>query len=703
MTRGAHVRRVAAASVWAVSWAFAIASLAIAWRFDLPAEPLPGVFLSPAPVDMRSRFDDIGVAVALVYGPVSALILARRPHPVAVILAVHAIGSGLAAFGVQYGLLGAEVPGLPAWGLFAFAAGWGFVPGTFMTAALPLLVRRDRAPAWQLAVVVLTAVIAGSAFVLSLTQQSVPEPHNPFAIDVAAYQAVAPEIYTLLSFAAVAISVLSCGVLAVRWGRASSRARSGVAWLTLGHVFLTLSYLVLVLPDGLELPPGAIAFGMVAPVLGQVLYPAAILVTVLGQRLWGVELVVSRLVLWALLTASGVLLYLGLVAVLPAVLTGGLDGGLVLLAPVLIAIAAQPLRDWLQRRIDALVYGEGADPAVLLARLGDRIGELEPGAAGLAQVCEALRRALRLGEVAIASATTPALTAAAGSATGERVALTLVAGGRRIGELAARPRDGQRFDGRTRRLLGDLTGPVAATLQLVESQLVLEEARRELVVRRGAERRAIRRELHDGIGPSLAGVGFGLAAAENLLANGPGAARDDAQRDDAQRAEALLAELGDELTRRVRDVRSLADAVSPSPLEGALLADALADLARRFETAGRRIRVHVEGSRPLPRALEDAVYLVAAEALANAARHAGAHLVDLDVAVDDGAVVLRVADDGRGIDPGATRGIGLRSIRERAHELGGALAIDTGRSGTVVTARLPLEAAAAAPIEDARR
>ncbi len=669
MSRASRGRRVAANSVWVVSSGLAIASLAIAWRAGLPAEPLPGVFLSQAPVAMQSRFDDIGVAVALVYGPVSALILARRPHPVGVILAVHAVGSGLAAFGVQYGLLGAQVPDLPAWGFFAFAAGWGFVPGTFMTAALPLLVTRERVPGRQRVIVVVCAVVASVAFFLSLTQQSVAEPRNPLAIDDPAYQAAASDVYTMLSFVAVAISVTSSVILVVRWARAAPGVRAGLAWLTLGHVFLTASYLSLVLPDGVDLPPWVIGFGMVAPVLGQVLYPAAILVVVLGQRLWGVELVVSRLILWSLLTVSGVFLFLLLVVLVPSIVPGG-GSGPMLLTPVLIALAVQPLRRWLQRRIDALVYGEGADPARLLARLGDRIGELEPGAAGLQQLCEALRRVLRLGAVEVTSAVVPTLAASSGRADGVPVRHPLLAGDRVIGELVVRARDGQRLDRRTLRVLDDIVGLVAAALQLVEAGHVLEQARGDLVALRGEERRAVRRELHDGLGPSLAGIGFGLAAVENLLPAQPG------------RAERMLRELADDLNRRVRAVRDLANEVTPSPLDGATLGEALDELAARFDSAHLRVGAVVDEASVLPVALQDAIYFIAAEALANAARHAGASRIALRVALRGDEAEVRVVDDGAGIDAGAPHGVGLRTMRERAEELGGTLEVASGRTGT---------------------
>ncbi|WP_308797333.1 histidine kinase [Agromyces silvae] len=691
-------RRAVAIGVWAVSWVLALASLVIAWAAALPTAPLPGVFLSQAPLAMRASFDDIGVTVALIYGPVAALILARRPHPVGVILAIHAVGSGIAAFGVQYGLLGAEVEGLPLWGLAAFAAGWGFVPGTFMTAALPLLVTRQRVPRWQLALVIVCAAIAAVAFVASLTQQSVPEPQNPFAIDDPAYQAVLPGLYTILSFAAVGISLVSCGVLVQRWATASGRDRVGLAWLTLGHVFLTASYLALVLPEGLALPTWIVDFGLVAPVLGQVLYPAAILVVVLGQRLWGVEFVVSRVILWSLLSISGVILYLVVVLAVPRLLPGA-DGAW-LLAPILIAVAVQPIRRWLQRRIDRLIYGDGAEPAVLLTRLGDRIGELEPGPAGLRELSDALRRVLRLGSVEVRSESS-AIVEVAGAAGGDPVVVPLVSRGHLVGELVVRPIEGQRFDRRTLAVLDDVAGLVAAAVQLVESNLVLERARGDLVAKRAGERRALRRELHDGLGPALAGIGFGLAAVENLLPANP------------DRAGELLDELAGDLARRARDVRELAGEVTPSPLDGATLAQAVDELARRFDSDGLRVVAAVEAVPILPAPVQDALYFIAAEALANAVRHARATRIEVSIAVrgegrsgdgrpgdgrpGDLAEVL-VVDDGQGLPAAVRPGVGLASMRERAEEQGGTLSIERRTRGTLVRALIP--ARRAAPVED---
>lgn len=658
-------RIVVAASVWVCSWALALGGLLVMWLADLPAEPLPGVFLSQVPNGMLAGFDDVGVAVALVYGPVSALILARRPHPVGVILAVHAIGSGLTAFGVPYGMLGTQVAGLPLWEPIALAAGWSFVPGTFMTASLPLLVTLRRLRPWERGLVGLNGAVTLGALAVSLTPRDVLDGAEP----------VLRDLFSWLSYAAVGIAIACWVVLAVRWARSRGRVRTSVAWLALGHGFLSLSYIALVLPKEFELPGWAADLALVAPVLGQVVYPAAILVVVLGQRMWGVALVVNRLVLWSLLTIGGIVVYLIVVVLASPLLPE--RNGVWIVTPVAIALAAQPLTRWLQRRIDVLVYGDAADPPTLLARLGERIGELEPGVEGLQQLADVLRRVLRLGSVEVRMVASDFL-AVSGGATGTPHVVLLQSGGESLGQLVVRPPDGQRFDRRTLAALADISGLIVAAVRLVESNHVLERARCALVAERAGERRTMRRELHDGLGPSLAGVGFGLAAVENLLATQP------------DRAASLLRELAVDVNRRVRDVRQLAVLVYPSPLDGATLAEALEELAGRFDSDAMRVHSVVDTPGGIARELEDALYFIGAEAIANAARHSGASSIELCIESDGDWIELTVRDNGTGISPGATAGVGLTSMRERAQERGGSATVSTSVSGVVVRARLPV-------------
>jgi hypothetical protein len=202
MRRRAQWRRVIAIAVLVFSWGPALASVGIAWAFSLPELPVDGVFLSASPAVVQSRFDDIGVVVAVIYGPLSALLIVRRPHPVASILAVHAVGSGIAALGVQWGLLGQVVPGLPLWGFLAHAAGWGYIPGTVMTTIIPLLLIGPLTAFRRVLVVVATAC-ATAGFFAALTQQAENGPPNPLAIPIAAYQASTESIYAVAVVVAV--------------------------------------------------------------------------------------------------------------------------------------------------------------------------------------------------------------------------------------------------------------------------------------------------------------------------------------------------------------------------------------------------------------------------------------------------------------------------------------------------------------------
>lgn len=670
MSSGSTRRRSAALAVWALAWSFAVAAVVLRWLADLPAAPLPGIFLAESAPEIRTRADDIDLAVAVVYGPVAALVLARRPHPAGLILATHAVGSGVAASGLAYGLLGAQQSDVPAWGLVAHLGGWAFVPGTFLLAALPFLVLQERVRGPSRAVVATSLVLATIATFVSLTQQGSDAPHNPLAIDVPGYQAALAPVYTAVSLVALVISVLACVVL-VRRIR-SGHGGPGLSWLATGQLVLTLSYLVQAVPEDVGLPRWVLEFGLATPVLGQILYPAAILVVVLGQRLWGVDLVVSRVLLWALLSFSGVVAYLVLVATGPVRLSQ--QGPAALVVPIAVALAVLPLRGWLQRRIDRLVYGEGADGGQLLARLGERVGELAPGPAGLEELAGTLRRVLRLGWVRIESAD---LGAEAGRRGDAAVVTVPFPGGAVDGALVVQAVPGLELDRRTQAVLADVVGLVATAAGLARSYLVLDAARAGLVLRRADERRAIRRELHDGLGPALAGIGFGLAAVENLARTDPGRARE------------LLAELAADVRRRVGEVRDLAMVVStprPDPDE---LVDELQVLAERFTTSERRVVLSISGTEHLTPAVADALYFVGAEALSNAARHATASRIAVDILASAGGVELTVVDDGVGLRSDSVPGVGMASMRERAAGVGGSLEVVSRVSGTTVRLRGP--------------
>jgi signal transduction histidine kinase len=238
---------------------------------------------------------------------------------------------------------------------------------------------------------------------------------------------------------------------------------------------------------------------------------------------------------------------------------------------------------------------------------------------------------------------------------------------------AARPlRPGERA------LLADLAhqiGGVVHTTALVES---LREVREQLVVGREQERRRLRRDLHDGLGPQLAALGLQLDTLHNLLAAG-------------RPVDDRIARLRAGLQDTVAEVRRIVEGLRPPAIDELGLFGAVAELGHQLtDGSGVALALDLPEERPaLPAAVEVAAYRVAQEALTNVVRHADATCCRVRGAVADGDLVLEVVDDGRGgARPG--RGVGLRSMRERAREIGGRIEIDSPSGGTTVTIRLPL-------------
>lgn len=215
----------------------------------------------------------------------------------------------------------------------------------------------------------------------------------------------------------------------------------------------------------------------------------------------------------------------------------------------------------------------------------------------------------------------------------------------------------------------------AVTLATTTRDLV--ESRSRLAAARDEERRVLRRELHDGLGPALAGIGLGLEAGRNLLDSDPEAAR------------ALLDRLIVEVDAQVDEVRDLARGLLPPALEELGLAPALEDLAERYRVTGLDVELDVGDLPAVPPEVASAVYGIAAEAVRNVHRHAQAGRCRVHAGLR-GGLVLSVVDDGVGIPPGSPPGIGLRSMRERAEGAGGTLTVAAAQPrGTEVRVTIP--------------
>lgn len=639
------------------------------------------------PWNIAQWFFAVDTVDAVVYGVVAWLLLSRLRHPVAWILAVTAVGGGLAAVGAQWTLLVAKHPDVVELEALQLMQSTGWVPGTLaLIVVVPWLLRDGRLDWISRTIVAAGVALIGWTLLTRITDPFAfggEEPLSPLAIRNESWEQFVERSATWQNGLLVALGLVAAADV---WRRRAQQAdpgsRRALAWLAVSVTVLSLAFLPLALPDDVaaELP---LAFTPLVHLVSQALYPAAILGVVLRQRLWGLDLAVRRTLTWWLLTAGLVVAYIVVVAVLGELLPGDDDGFSRVLATALVAAVFQPAHAWVQRGVDALVHGDARRPTAVVRRVGHSLG----GAGGvddlLHGVLEGLVSSLRLGgaRIDVAEDTVPARTVAVMGTVDllRAIELPLLHRGTLLGTLWVAPRANERLDGRSLETIEELTPVIAATVALATATEELRVSRARLAEARDEERRTLRRELHDGLGPALAGIGLGLQAARNTIDRDPAS------------ASALLERLAGELDARVEEVRGLARGLLPPALEELGLAPALVDLAERQQATGLQVDVAVDELGAVPPLVGSAVYGIVAEAIRNVQRHAAASLCTITARADDGTLTVEVVDDGTGIAPDAVPGVGTRSMRERAEGVGGSVTVGPAAPrGTAVVVQVPL-------------
>jgi two-component system, NarL family, sensor kinase len=473
--------------------------------------------------------------------------------------------------------------------------------------------------------------------------------------------------------------LLSVVSLMVRFRRASGQERQQLKWLAaVGVVWLGLLVVI-----GSLFGRSRLWDAVVWAVLASAMY-AAIGIAVLRHRLYDIDLLLSRTLVYGLLTVGGVGVYVGVVKSTEWLLREGVGWGGSLLATAVIAVGFAPARDRLQRWVDRRLYGDRHDPVRAMARLGERLRDAPSGVPGgdvlagvLQAVCETLRlpsASLRVEDgVEVAAFGRP-------STASEQVSLEHE--GQRVGQLVVGVRAGEDALGvADRQVLQVLAAPVAVALHAVLLSQELQRSRERLVATREEERRRLRRDLHDGLGPILTAVTLKADAARSALGSAP------------DRADGLLAELRGDANQAIGDLRRVIYDLRPAALDELGLLGALSQQVDRFGRQGLSITLHAPPTLPvLPAAVEVATYRILTEALTNIARHAHAHQVTITVAID-GELRLEVHDDGTTSTTngdGWRPGVGLQSMAERVAEVGGTLHAGPTPTGGRVQASLPL-------------
>jgi signal transduction histidine kinase len=405
--------------------------------------------------------------------------------------------------------------------------------------------------------------------------------------------------------------------------------------------------------------------------------PVAVVVAILTGGVFDLATVANRSLVWVTLSAAVVGVYALVIAGTGSMLRDTHAHWLPWLGAGVVAVCFAPLRDVLQGAADRVTYGHWREPYEVLAGLSPRVGAAPGTSEVLAGVVAELHDTLGLRGAALRDTAGRII---AGSPGPESTVVPLTAYGRPAGELLfaepaspLRPAD--------RRVLDDLAGQLAVLMHARALTEDLRRARERLVLAREEERRRLRRDLHDGLGPALAGFMLKVDNARALVAGEPATAEHD------------LMVLRDDIQGTVVDVRRLVEGLRPPAIDELGLGPALTQAVNRLAT---RMSIDVVVADPLaavPAAVEVAVYRIVCEAVANAVRHASARTCTVTVRVDGASLVALVSDDGVGLVPaGASRGHGLATMRERAEELGGTLGIHGGADGTMVTATLPLGA-----------
>ena len=633
-----------------------------------------------------------GLVVIVGFGAfsiVGALLVAKRPaNAVGWIMAAVALMAGLFPAGDAYAAYVMTTRGHPdALAVVgAWAQSWYWLPVLgLMFVYLPLLFPDGRLPSRRwLPVAVLSGIGILSLIVLgmltdTLTGQDVNyRIDNPIGIEGLGNVESLP-VFGLLVVLVVIGALGAVAAVAVRFRRSRGVERQQIKWFLYAVAPLLLS------PLGDRLPGivGSVMFGWVL-----VGVPAAIGIAILRHRLYNIDLVINRTLVYGTLTAGVVGIYVFVVGYLGAMFRTGGNLPISLVATGVVAVLFQPLRDRLQHAVNRLMYGERDEPYAVVSRLGKRLESTLASDAVLPTIAATVREALKLPYAAVALPHDGGFEVAAvsGEPSTEPLRLPLYYQGETVGELLLGARTpGEEFSAADRRLLNDLAHHAGVAVHGIRVMADLRRSRERLVLAREEERRRLRQDLHDELAPTLAALGLAASTVGELIPTDP------------KKAFALNAELQAEIRSTVGEVRRLVYDLRPPTLDELGLVEAVRQRAARYNASGESggLRIKVEASElppELPAAVEVAAYRIVQEALMNVVRHAGAGTCAVRLACpEDRTLDIEVTDDGVGLPESPEFGVGLRSMQERAAELGGSCRIERATpAGTRIFARLPL-------------
>lgn len=643
----------------------------------------------------------VSIGSGLLFAFVGGLILFHRPDNRIGWLCLWS-GIGLPALAIielylNCGLTGQlAAPGSAylAWFTYSFGIGLTILP---MFILLPMLYPNGQflSPRWRnltIAGLIIIAITSlGTSLLPDFSRFNAFEASWPIAnpFGVAGLPAWWYDSFrAALNLTAIALSVAGIIAMVVRWRRSVGDERQQMKWLV---YFMATAVIVQLLVFEL---PGAFFYPELFQTIWYELiilivfwgYPLIIGIAVFKYRLYAIDLVINRTLVYGGLTLIVISIYALTVGLLS--LLFHTSGSLVisLAATGFIAVLFQPLRQRLQRGVNRLMFGERDDPYKVLSQLGRQLGETAVPDQTLPTIAATICQTLKLPYAAIELAANDERQPAASSGQPGTAVLQewpLRYQGEIVGWLQAAPRSpGEPFTAKEQQLLGDIAAQAGAAAYATRLTTRLQRSREKLVLAREEERRRIRRDLHDELGPTLASQTFSIDAILDLLETNP------------PEAVRLLHRLKAQNQATVTEIRRLVYELRPPALDELGLVGALQ--AHMAQLNGRsalviQLTATPDPLPPLSAAVEVAAYRITLEAMTNVVRHAQARRCTVHLQAEESCLKLIITDDGRGMQANGRYGVGLHSMRERAEELGGSLTVHSMAAGGVkVTAVLPL-------------
>jgi signal transduction histidine kinase len=485
-------------------------------------------------------------------------------------------------------------------------------------------------------------------------------------------------------------AVASVTSLVMRFRRSRGEERQQLKWVALAGVLVFLIIAMQFLPVSFP--------GWLEPLMGLALLtvPVACGIAILKHRLYDIDVVINKTVVYGILAGFVTVVYVGIVIGVGALV--GSRGNLLLsiVATAVIALAFQPVRQWARHLANRLVYGNRATPYEVLSELARGVGgnyaadDVLPRMAAVVREGTGAARAevwLRVGSELRREAVWP------GDDSGEVLpadrGLTAIANvdravpvehrGDLLGALAVSMPRGEAITPATDKLLQDVASHAGLVLRNVRLIEELRASRQRLVAAQDEERRRLERNIHDGAQQQLVALSVKMRLLKTLAERDPRKAGD------------LVDQLQGETQDALENLRDLARGIYPPLLADKGLAAALEAQARKVPFP---VTVEPNGIGRYSPEAEATAYFCVLEALQNAAKYADASEGVVRLGQADGHLVFSVTDDGRGFDPATTPpGSGLQNMTDRVEALGGSVQVESSPgAGTKVNGRIPVSA-----------